>query len=82
MKSKLRRIGLTVENNDLPIVSWTVGDATVMSNIQKALFKQKIAPQYCHYIGTGEQGVLRAVVFSTHTEEQIDFFVDHLKSLL
>ncbi len=73
---------MTVENNDLPIVSWTVGDAVIMSNIQQALFKQKIAIQYCHYIGTGEHGVLRAVVFSTHTEDQIDFFVEHLKSLL
>jgi len=82
LKSELRKIGLAIENNDLPIVSWTVGDATVMSNIQKALFKKKIAIQYCHYIGTGEHGVLRAVVFSTHTEEQIDFFVEHLKSLL
>ncbi len=37
-----------------------------------------IAIQYTHYPGAGADGVLRMVVFSTHTDEQISRLIEEL----
>ena len=82
LKTKLDDLGLPVENNHIPIVSWTLDGADEMKKVQQELMKRNIAIQYCHYIGAGKEGVLRAVVFSTHTESQIDKLAEALKTLL
>jgi len=82
LKMKLRNLGLLVEDNDIPMASWTQGNAEAMRKIQQALLNRRIAIQYCHYVGTGNEGVLRAVVFSTHTEAQIDQLIDNLEAFL
>ncbi len=53
-----------------------------MKKIQRELMKRHIAIQYCHYMGTGKEGVLRVVVFSTHTEAQIDRLTETLGEFL
>ena len=82
LKSKLQELGLPVENNHVPIVSWTLDTADGMKKVQKELMNRNILIQYCHYIGTGKEGVLRAVVFSTHTESQINRLTEALNTLL
>jgi len=82
LKTRLRALGLTVEDNDTPMASWTQGSAETMRKIQQELLNRQIAIQYCHYVGTGSEGVLRAVVFSTHTEAQIDQLLDNLQTFL
>jgi len=82
LKTRLRKLGLPVENNHIPIASWTLETADGMRKVQQELMKRNIAIQYCHYMGTGELGVLRTVVFSTHTETQIDSLAEALNTLL
>jgi len=82
LKSKLKGLGLAVVDNDLPIVSWTQGSASNMQLIQQNMLKYKIAIQYCHYVGAGDEGILRAVVFSTHSKDHIDQLVKKLKSFI
>jgi hypothetical protein len=41
-----------------------------------------ICIQRAYYPGAGAQGVLRAVVFSSHTPEQIDRLLGELSSLI
>jgi hypothetical protein len=53
-----------------------------MQQIYRELLGRGIAIQYTHYTGSGEEGVLRMVVFSTHTHEQIDHLIDELGRVL
>jgi len=82
LKTRLQELGLPVESNHIPIVAWTLDTADDMKEIQQELMKRHIAIQYSHYIGAGNEGVLRAVVFSTHTEDQIDSLAETLGTLL
>ena len=82
LKIRLQKLGLVVEDNHIPIVSWVLDSADEMKKVQQELMKQHIAIQYSHYIGAGKKGVLRAVVFSTHTEAQIDKLAETLDTLL
>ncbi len=82
LKTKLQELGLPVENSHIPIVSWTLDSADNMKKIQQELMNRNIAIQYSHYIGSGKKGVLRVVVFSTHTETQIDSLTETLGALL
>lgn len=82
LKCRLQELGLPVENNHIPIVSWTLDNADRMQKVQQALMQRHIAIQYSRYVGTGDEGVLRTVVFSTHTESQIDRLTEALDELL
>ena len=82
LKTRLQELGLPVENNQVPIVSWALESVEEMKKVQQELMRRNIAIQYSQYIGTGKEGVLRAVVFSTHTESQIDKLAETLGTLL
>jgi len=82
LKIRLQELGLPVENNHIPIVSWSLNTADDMKRIRQELMKRHIAIQYCHYMGSGKEGVLRVVVFSTHTKTQIDSLAEALNTLL
>ncbi|WP_430817391.1 aminotransferase class I/II-fold pyridoxal phosphate-dependent enzyme [Carboxylicivirga sp. RSCT41] len=82
LKDGLRAIGLEIEHNDFPITSFKVGGAEQMQKIHAELFKRNIYIQYTKYIGAGPEGVLRTVMFSTHTNEQIDHLLDNLKTII
>ncbi|MCU4158126.1 pyridoxal phosphate-dependent aminotransferase family protein [Carboxylicivirga sp. A043] len=82
VKGGLRSIGIDVENNDFPITTFKIGGAEQMQKIHAELLKRNIYIQYTKYIGAGPEGVLRTVMFSTHTNEQIDCLVDNLKEII
>lgn len=82
LKTGLREMGIEVENTNVPIVAWTMISKSDMQKIQKELMKRSIVIQYIQYIGAGENGALRIVVFSSHTSEQIDNLLHELKKII
>ena len=53
-----------------------------MKKVQHELFNRGLAIQYMQYVGAGTEGVLRVVVFSTHTSEQIDRLLFELEKIV
>ena len=82
LKEGLKSLGIESEDNCLPIVAFAPGDPATMTRIHEALMDQGIYIQYSKYRGSGNDGVLRIVVFSTHTIAQIDILINSLKNLL
>ena len=82
LKQGLKDLGIPVNNTEVPIAAWETGDRKHMENIREKLMDRGIAIQFMTYIGAGAEGVLRIVVFESHTTEQIDFLLSELKSLL
>ncbi|MBU2493745.1 MAG: pyridoxal phosphate-dependent aminotransferase family protein [Bacteroidetes bacterium] len=82
LKSGLSKIGIEVENTNVPVAAWTLNSFNEMNKIQTELMNKNISIQLINYMGTGEAGALRIVVFSTHTESQIDSLLFELGRLL
>ena len=82
LKRGFRELGIPTNNTEVPIAAWEMGTRKKMERIREKLMDRGIAIQYTSYIGAGKEGVLRAVVFESHTTEQIDFFLSELKYLL
>ena len=80
-KKGLRKLGVDIEINHIPIAAWSFGSEKKTRTVQEVLMKRGISIQFAHYIGA-EIGLLRVVLFSTHTEEQIDRLLDGLKKLI
>jgi hypothetical protein len=53
-----------------------------MERVHEELTNRGIVIQMSHYVGAGPAGVLRMVVFSTHTNEDIDRLLGALKALV
>lgn len=81
LKSGLRGIGLPVAETPFPVAAWTLKNARDMDRVHRGLMDRGICIQRARYVGAEAEGVLRAVVFSTHTEEQIGRLVSALKAL-
>lgn len=82
LKEGVRSLGFEVEDNDLPIAAFQLGDTSSMEHVQHRLMERGIAIQHVHYAGVGAEGALRAVVFSTHTDDQIAQLIDELRRLV
>jgi len=82
LKSGLKKIGFETEDTSVPIAAWTLKNEDEMKRVQCQLMDRGISIQFTHYIGAGPNGVLRAVVFSTHTEAQIDHLLSELNKLI
>ncbi len=82
LKTGLKNLGIEVENTNVPIASWTMNSKLEMLKLQNELMKRNIVIQYIQYIGAGETGALRIVVFSSHTFEQIDYLIYELKKII
>ncbi len=82
LKKKMLEAGISVDDNEIPIVTFSLGSTEKMQNIQKLLMEKGIYIQFVHYVGAGADGVLRMVVSSVHTKEEIDFLVASLQVLL
>lgn len=82
LKSGLTGIGIEVEQTDVPVAAWTMGKRPDMRKLHSALMKKNIVIQFIDYMGAGENGALRIVVFSTHTNEQIDYLIQELQKLI
>jgi 7-keto-8-aminopelargonate synthetase-like enzyme len=78
LKNGLNRLGFDVERSEVPIAAFTLESAARMRKVHSELFDRDIAIQYTHYPGAGSEGVLRVVVFSTHTRDQIERLIDEL----
>jgi 8-amino-7-oxononanoate synthase len=82
VKKGLRKLGFDVGDTPMPIVTWALKSADEMKRVQQALLDRGIALPYTKYIGAPEGGVLRASIFSSHTDEQIDRLLEELKKLV
>jgi 8-amino-7-oxononanoate synthase len=80
MKAGLRQIGFTIADTPHPATAWTLKTPD-MDRIYQELFNRNIAIQRLTYSGGDKEGVLRVVVFSTHTTEQINRLLSELKRL-
>ncbi|GMT44640.1 MAG: 8-amino-7-oxononanoate synthase [bacterium] len=82
LKGKVKELGIAVDDNVLPIVTFSLKSSERMMNIQHLLMNKGIYIQFVKYIGSGVDGVLRIVITSEHTKEEIDFLVSALSRLL
>lgn len=82
LKKRLKSAEIDTEDNCLPIATFTLGNLNTMQNIHRAMMKEGIYIQFAKYRGAEENGVLRIVVFSTHSKEQIDFLAEKLRLVL
>lgn len=82
IKAGMRRLGFDVGDSPVPIVTWTLDSAEKMKKIQEALFDRGIAIAYLKYVGAPAGGVLRASIFSTHTQYHLEKLLTELERLL
>jgi 8-amino-7-oxononanoate synthase len=82
LKQGIRGLGFDVEATNVPIAAFALDGAAEMQRVHHGLMERGIAIQYTHYPGAGPDGVLRIVVFSTHTEEQIGRLIEELGRVL
>ncbi len=82
LKSGIKALGFPVNDTVVPVVSFSLGKAEDMERVHDELMNRGIVIQLSHYVGAGPAGVLRIVVFATHTNEQIDRLLSTLKALV
>lgn len=82
IKSGMRELGFEVNDTVVPIVTWTLESAEKMKSVQKELLDRGIAVAYLKYVGAPAGGVLRASIFSTHSDGHIDRLLEELKRLV
>lgn len=82
LKSGLRAMGFDQDDSVIPIAAWTLKTGEDMDRVHAELMNRGIAIQRTHYVGTGANGALRAVVFANHKPEQIRRMLDELRKLL
>lgn len=82
LKSGLKKIGLDVDDSNIPIAAWELKNPADMKKVRDELVKKKILIQYINYMGAGKYGALRVVVFTTHTHGQIENLLYELNKLL
>ena len=72
LKNGLSSLGISTDNNEIPVVSFSIGNKGLMKAIHESLLQEGIYIQYTHYRGSGSEGILRMVVTSAHTKVEID----------
>jgi 8-amino-7-oxononanoate synthase len=82
LKSGLKAMGFDQDDSPIPIAAWTLKTAEDMDRVHAELMNRGIAIQRTHYVGTGVNGALRAVVFANHKPDQITRMLDELKKLV
>ena len=81
VKQGLRKLGYEVNDNPMPIVTWTLKSAEAMKKMQRELMNRGVAVAHLKYVGAPSGGVLRASVFSAHTDAHIRKLLDELQRL-
>lgn len=81
-KKGLRKLGFPMNDTPVPIVTWSLKSADEMLRVHKALMDRSIIVPYSKYVGAPAGGVLRASIFSEHTEEQINRLINELGKLI
>jgi 8-amino-7-oxononanoate synthase len=82
LKSGLKAMGFEQDDSVVPIAAWTLKTGEDMDRVHAELMDRGIAIQRTHYVGTGLNGALRAVVFADHKPEQISRMLTELKALV
>jgi 7-keto-8-aminopelargonate synthetase-like enzyme len=82
VKKGMRKLGFDVGDTPFPVVTWALASAEEMKKVQQALLDRGIALPYTKYIGAPAGGVLRASIFSAHTDAHIDALLGELKKLV
>jgi 7-keto-8-aminopelargonate synthetase-like enzyme len=71
-----------MNDTPVPVAAWTLKSGQDMDRVHDELMKRGICIQRTRYVGAGAEGALRAVVFATHTPEQIQRLLAELKTLV
>ena len=66
----------------VPVAAFALKSAADMERVHAELINRGIVVQLSHYVGVGPEGILRMVVFATHTPEQIDRLLAELKAVV
>jgi 8-amino-7-oxononanoate synthase len=82
LKSGLKKMGFDQDDSPVPVAAWTLKSGEEMDRVHQKLMERGIAIQRTRYVGAGPNGALRAVVFATHTPEQINRLLGELKTLV
>ncbi len=82
LKQGLRALGFEQDDSPVPICAWALPTPEAMDYLHRRLLERGVCIQRTHYVGAGAHGVLRAVVFATHTAEDIDRLLTELKPLV
>ncbi len=82
LKNGIKKLGIIVTDNYLPIVTFKLADTNKMKHIQRTLMEKGIYIQFVKYVGSGADGVLRIVVTSSHTKPQIDYLISSISMLI
>lgn len=71
LKRGLSSLGISSEHTVIPVASFSIGDSEQMKTLHESLLREGIYIQHTHYRGSGSDGVLRIVVTSAHTKDEI-----------
>ena len=82
LKDGLRRLGLSVGGNDVPVATFTAGSGRSTLGLQQQLAAEGIYVLHSNYIGAGADGVIRCGIFADHSHEHMDRLHDTLRRLL
>ncbi len=83
LKSALRRLGLTLQGDDIaPIAAFALDSSESTLRLHAALLAEGIHVYRSTYLGAGSNGVIRCAVFADHTREHLSALLDALRRLL
>ena len=82
LKEGLKRLGISVDDSDSPVSTFTIGNAQTMIALQKDLWDKGIFVGYTTYVGAGPEGAIRCAVFSDHEPADIDRLLQELEKNL
>ncbi|MCC7086927.1 MAG: pyridoxal phosphate-dependent aminotransferase family protein [Pirellulales bacterium] len=83
LRTRLRDLGLNVEDSPSPVIGLSLGTVEQNENIQRRLQADGIAISFSReYTGSGPNGMLRIAVFATHTPEMIDRLISAMRDSL
>lgn len=82
LRTGLTQLGFKMNDGPVPVAAWKLSSGKEMDRVHSELVNRGILIQRSRYVGAGPDGALRAVVFSTHTRDQISRLLSELKALL
>lgn len=82
LKEGMKKLGFSMNDNPVPIVTFSLRSSADMLRVHKTLMERGIVLPYSKYVGAPAGGVLRASIFSEHTEDQLISLLTELKALI
>ena len=82
LKKGLREMGLNINQSDVPIATFPLEGPDRIQQVREQLLKRNIFVQHTSYPGAGPGGMLRIVVFSSHSDEQINHLLKALSAVI